>query len=71
MNAANTIPSVRRAREDDAAVYADHVKHHPTLHLTGRHGCWITCSCGWPSGLWRTGHGAHLAYGQHLVEAAQ
>lgn len=42
-------------------------KHHPTFYVTGRHGCWATCSCGWKSATWREQTGAQLDFGQHLL----
>lgn len=47
-----------------------HVKHHPTLCRTGRHGCWAHCVCGWQSRRYTTVTGAHLAFGHHLVHPA-
>lgn len=42
-------------------------EHHPTYHVTGRHGCWATCLCGWKSATWREQNGAQLDFGQHLL----
>jgi hypothetical protein len=44
------------------------VKHHPEILSAGRHGAWCNCSCGWRSGLYMAVAGAHLAFGQHLIE---
>lgn len=46
------------------------MKHHLTLYSTGRHGSWATCSCGWKSRTFVGNEGAHLAFGEHLVQAA-
>lgn len=44
------------------------MSHHLTLHQTGRHGSWATCSCGWKSAGYATTTGAHLAFGEHLTD---
>lgn len=46
------------------------MNHHPTLHAT-RFGCWADCACGWRSRAYTTAGGAHLAFGQHLLDAGQ
>lgn len=46
-------------------------RHHPGLYAAGRNGCWSCCSCGWASRLYTTVSGAHLAFGQHLIEASR
>lgn len=43
-------------------------RHDPILASTGGHGCWTTCSCGWTSRRFVNVHGAHLAFGDHLIE---
>lgn len=43
--------------------------HHPTLMTTSRNGSWATCICGWRSAVVSTTTGAHLAFGQYLLEA--
>lgn len=42
---------------------------HPTLYRAGRHGCWASCCCGWLSRTWTSVTGAHLEFGQHLIES--
>jgi hypothetical protein len=42
-------------------------RHDPTHYSTGRHGCWVTCTCGWRSATWTTIVGAELNFGRHLT----
>jgi hypothetical protein len=43
--------------------------HEPLILTTRRHGSWCTCWCGWKSTAWTSTVGAHLAFGQHLLES--
>jgi hypothetical protein len=43
--------------------------HEPLLYWTARHGSWASCTCGrWKSRTWTSVSGAHLEFGQHLLD---
>ena len=45
------------------------IRHHPELLVGGRR-AWCNCACGWRSPIFHTKGSAHLAFGQHLLDAA-
>jgi hypothetical protein len=48
------------------------VRHRPYLLFAGRHGSWCECTCGeWRSRIYTSVTGAHLEFGQHLVDEAR
>jgi hypothetical protein len=43
--------------------------HHPAIYRARRYGTWGQCACGWISAhTYTTVTGAHLAFGQHLLD---
>lgn len=47
-------------------------RHHPELYHARQLGAWVWCCCGWRSRWsYTTVTGAHLAFGEHLLEAAR
>jgi hypothetical protein len=45
--------------------------HHPELYRAAQLGAWAWCRCGWRSHWsYTTVTGAHLAFGEHLLEVA-